>query len=138
MSKAHEDAEKARGQRFARKLYKLMLAKGLSHVKLGALATPFMTDGRAVSKSNVGAYLRGRMPRAIVLDALAKALGTTAEDLAGPGLGVAAPEVKSELAASTVRLDVGPETTLVSFHHRLPTDLAFQIAALVNAHLART
>lgn len=75
-----EDSAKAV---FARKLQNLLVAKGWTQAELSRRAGAFRPGGRPLERSSVSKYLSGEaIPSLQTIEALASALGTTADELA--------------------------------------------------------
>jgi transcriptional regulator with XRE-family HTH domain len=127
-SPAGVDAKDGQRVAFAKALNKHLLAKGWSQTELARRAKVFLPKGGTFGRHNISVYCRGvNLPNQVNADAIAKALGVTVSELiteeAGEILGQS-PVVKLEMQRNSrarLQLDVD-----------LPTDVALQIAALVN------
>lgn len=115
---------------FARKLQHLLAVKGWTQAELCRRAGTFRPDGRPLERSSVSKYLSGEtLPSIQTIEALASALGTTADELAPldqmKQAGVPTP--------AQAWSDVADGRVLIHINRVVPKGVALQIWNLLGA-----
>ncbi len=130
-------------ENFARRLHKLMLEKGMSQSDLARKVWGEIevtdkygrTANAARNRDRISVYLKGAgFPDPKNLAKIAKALGTTAEDLAPEVAGAAIEREAPEL--SMVAIAGQHDKVLLRVNKLLPLEIAVQVINLISSHKA--
>lgn len=128
---------------FRQRLYELRLAKGWSQSELARHVWGTVEDNRgytvAKNRDRISAYENGKaVPERANLDAIARALGVSVEDLA-PDLVLANPNIApdAQTSAYTIKAVGNGEKAHIKVDAIIPFSAAIQIIALLGANLGQ-
>lgn len=115
---------------FSRRVQALMAQKGWNQSELARQAAKFMPN-KKFNRDNISVYIRGQsFPGALRLHAIAKALGTTPEDLV-PKHGM--PSVDEKAPALDIRT-MSDGNVWVRINQAMPMDVAMELMALIRKY----
>lgn len=120
-------------EKFADRLKYECSKRNWNQSDLAREASKHLPNGDEISRDNISNYCRARaLPGPGFLRAMAKALGTTSEDLL-PERGLPVPRDAGMLPSTDVR-DAGEGMALLRVNKRIPWPVAVQVLEVLNAH----